>query len=388
MTNPYATNKLAYHGPLWTDLRAGIMSPGPHTVHLMPELRCQQSCRWCAFGHRVEGDTDGPRRNEELMPARKHERHGAAAQREYLPWDLAEPLLEDLCALGTRAVEITGGGEPLIWKHIERWLEAQSRTAIQLALVTNGVAMTPDLAKLIARCDWRWARVSIDAGTPEAYQAIRRTPSGHWERAWRSVKLLADRRDKAERDDIAVGVGFVVCDASADTIVQAVELAVQHGADNIRFSAPVGLGEGGAALSPKGRTIATAQIESACRTFAYDGPYVPGRGSIRIIDLVSERADLSPVQDYQRCITQQILCVIGGDGGIYPCCSQAFTKRGLRGSLWDGRLRDLWPRIREIQASHDARVECREPCMYEQRNKAMLDVIANPAETPAHLDYI
>lgn len=379
MTNPYATNKLAYHGPLWWDLRAGIMPPGPHTVHLMPELRCQQSCQWCAYGHRIPGDTDAPRRNEELMPLRKHEGGVRGGERDFLPWALAEPLLADLCAMGTRAVEITGGGEPLIWQHIEEWLDAQARTSLQLALVTNGVAMTTGLADLIAACDWRWARVSIDAGTPEAYRAIRRTPSAHWGRAWNAVRLLAERRDQAERRDIAVGVGFVVCDATAHTIEAAVECAVSAGADNIRFSAPVGLGDGGAGLSPNHLCVAQAQLATARERWG---------ASIRIIDLVSERATLSPVQGYVRCITQQVLCVIGGDGGIYPCCSQAFTKRGLRGSLWDGRLRDLWPAIREVQAKHDARVECREPCMYEQRNKAMLDVIANPAETPAHLDYI
>lgn len=366
----YATHKLAWHSEVVDRLRTGRHAAAPITVHFMPELRCNQRCAWCAYGHRAEGDADPPRRNEALMSDR------------HLPLDVARLLISDLEGMGCRSIELTGGGEPLIWPHVDWFLERMADSPMQLALVTNGTALTPARAEAFGRTRWKWARVSIDAGDAAQYTAIRRVPAAHHQRAWEAVERLVELRDFGDDSERRVGVGFVVANASADGVYAACERAYDVDADNIRLSIPLGV-EG--QLDPERLAIAREQAAVAEQQFT-------GLG-LTVVNLLAERAHHAPRQFYKRCITQEVLCVVGGDGCVYSCCTLAFTPQGRLGSLHDTRMRDLWPGLAERFYRHDSCKDCQTPCLYEQRNLRALAMVEGGADlrdgaAPLHVDYV
>lgn len=365
----YAADKLAWHPEIVDRLRTGRHAAAPITVHLMPELRCNQRCAWCCYGHRAEEDEDPQRRNEALMSDR------------YLSREVAEQLVHDLEAMGCQSIELTGGGEPLMWPHIDWFLERMASSPMQLALVTNGTALTAARAAAFGRTRWKWARVSIDAGTADQYVAIRRVPSKHWNRAWEAVARLVELRTRGDDLEQRVGVGYVVANESAAGVYECVQRAVYEGADSIRLSTPLGV-EG--QLDPERLATARAQAEQAEAGFGE---------KLTIANFLRERKQNAPRQWYRRCITQEVLCVIGGDANVYSCCTLAFTPEGLLGSLEDQPMRDLWPGLAERFHRHDSRIHCQTPCLYEHKNSrglAMVDGAADlrDGDPPLHVSYV
>ncbi|HUH20816.1 MAG TPA: radical SAM protein, partial [Gaiellaceae bacterium] len=62
--------------------------------------------------------------------------------RQSVPWDLLERTLRDARAMGTKAIELTGGGEPTIYPKYEDGIELIHELGFDLGMVTNGVALT------------------------------------------------------------------------------------------------------------------------------------------------------------------------------------------------------------------------------------------------------
>ena len=354
----YSTSKILQHPSALNRLARGEPQPAPLLVDFMPMLACNQSCQFCAYGHRKPGDAPERQgwKNMELM--------SDAA----MPWEKARELLYNLHNMGAKAIEITGGGEPLIWPWIDAALqELEAIDTLEVGLVTNGTALTEARADLFAETNWKWARVSIDAGREEDYCATRRVPGAHWSLAWNAVRRLAQRRRHVDQK---VGVGFVVDNSNYLGVFAAAQLAKHCGADNIRVTlafSPHHLG----LFKPGVLEEAREQAEFAAREL--------NSSTFAVHNLIGERSCnlASPTQDYAFCGMQQIRCVVGGDQNVYRCCSQAFTTRGLLGSIRDQSFREFWgsEETRRRLREHDPRRDCPHECLYEQRNKAILAAI-------------
>jgi MoaA/NifB/PqqE/SkfB family radical SAM enzyme len=330
----------------------------------MPSLACNQHCGFCSYGHRLESDP----------PEERGWKNHALMSDDFMPADKMRELVADWRAMGVKAVEITGGGEPLIWPHIDEFLWLAADWGVDVGLVTNGTALTEHRANRFARTNWKWARVSIDAGTREQYVATRRVSRIQWDQAWMAVERLSLRRRDPEQ---RVGVGYVVDRTNYDGVYEACRLALERGADNVRVAlafTPAHLNRFPAgALEEAG-----AQAQKAAHDFA---------GRLQVNDLVSERANniAAQVQDYELCAAKEVLCVVGGDQRVYNCCTLAFNPLGLVGSIADRSFRDLWEsdEVRAMFAGHDAREVCKVPCLYERRNKRALDLISMTPESVA-----
>lgn len=361
---PYATDKIRWHPEALGRMRDNVHPPSPIQVHFMPMLACNQHCSFCAYGHRIESDGEEERgwKNMELMSD------------ESMPWQKAEQCIDDFESMGVKALEITGGGEPLIWPHIDKLFDRLQASKLDVALVTNGTALTQQRAEAFAQTNWKWARVSIDAGTVEQYTETRRVPESHWDKAWEAVSLLQHFKTKPDQ---RVGVGYVVDRHNWSGIYAAAREAKYRGADNIRI---------GFCFSPMGpdripewqQRVAREQSQAAVDKLNGDG--------FQVINLLDERLDntRAPQQDYPFCGTKEVLCVVGADLNVYNCCTLAFNEQGLIGSIKDQGFCKMW-RSEETEHAfkcHDPRFVCDMECLYERRNKNILEYLKLPAEKP------
>lgn len=318
----------------------------------------------CSYGHRVEGDG----------PDQLGWKNMALMSDAYMPADKMRECVSDWRAMGVKAVELTGGGEPLLYPYVDEFLWLAADWGVDTALVTNGTALNEQKATRFTATNWKWARVSIDAGTAAQYVATRRVPPSHWGFAWRGVEALARRR---RAPDQRVGVGFVVDRSNFAGVYEACRLAAEAGADNVRVS--LAFTPAGGERFPAGALDeAGAQAQRAAADFA---------GTLQVVDLVSERASnlAAGAQDYALCAAKEVLCVVGGDQKVYNCCTLAFTYAGLVGSIASRSFRDLWEseETRAMFAAHDARDVCKVPCLYERRNKRALELVAMEPEAVA-----
>jgi len=296
--------------------------------------------------------------------------------------------LRCLGSLGTKAVEITGGGEPLTYRYFGIMIEEIVRQGMEVALVSNGTLLDEFKAGILGDANFTWARISIDAGTSEQYSDIHQVSAAHFTRAWKAVEYLACRK---RREEAVVGVGYVVDRQNWMGIYQGCLLAKEHGADNIRVSL---------AFTPERRERLSMDIVKAvCDSVSLAKAQLED-SSFRISDLSAERWDnlAKDHQGYPFCYWKEIGCIIGADSQIYSCCSLAYNPRGLVESIVDRDFREVWfdKEVVYRRQRHQPRLDCPVWCLYEQRNLQAIRFIIDPEleevertkATPPHINFV
>lgn len=341
-------------------MRKGRQQP-PIQIHFMPALACNQHCTFCAYGHRTKDDNDTQEnwKNMEMM------------SEAFLPREKMLECIESWDEMGVKAVEVTGGGEPLIYPHIDEFFQLASAWGVDLSLVTNGTGLTESRADMFNTTNWKWARVSIDAGSLDSYCSTRRVAASHWKHAWDAVSRLAKRKADSEQ---RVGVSYVVDFGNYADVYEGVKLAKLHGADNVRISAAF-TPQQFQRFPPGAVETASLQARAAKEHFEDD--------TFQVNNLFDERINniLLGEQDYAFCAAKEVICVVGGDMNVYTCCTLAFNPKGLIGSIRDQSFRVLWESDAKqaFFRNHDARTICRVECLYEKRNKRALQLMATPS---------
>ncbi|NLH47017.1 MAG: radical SAM protein [Myxococcales bacterium] len=126
---------------------------GPEQVVIDPTNRCNNNCLPCW--------TNSPLLGEFGPPENWHRRQ--------MPAPLLLGLIDELAALGTRRVRLTGGGEPLLHPAIFEAVEAIKRHGMIGALTTNFSAIDEAGVRRLAAAGLDELTVSLWAGTPAVY---------------------------------------------------------------------------------------------------------------------------------------------------------------------------------------------------------------------------
>lgn len=128
-------HKLIQHlGHLDAMVRGEIVAP--IHVSVWPTILCQFKCSYCCC-------RNIPQKNGEL------------GIKEF------KSAVDVLAKYGTKALEFSGGGEPLLWKHFNEAVEYVHARGIKLSLITNGVALPTIPKKTLSR--FSWIRVSLQS---------------------------------------------------------------------------------------------------------------------------------------------------------------------------------------------------------------------------------
>ncbi len=351
----YAVDKLASHPVALKQLRETGTAP-LISVHLMPQNLCNQRCSFCSY----------------RLPDNKNSSH--FNEGVHIPWPDMVRLLADFAEMGVQGIEVTGGGEPLAYPQTRELWEQLASLPFATALVTNGTLLK-DRAELVTQ-KMKWARVSIDASNAKTYAEMRKCPAGHFVKAWEAVAQL--RKHAPADPDFRLGVGFVLCNENVAEVYDFVRMVKESGADNVRLSVTFSdqnedfFEDKEAVRRAIGASIAAKQ-DFEDETFKVHN-MMPTRGwEIQ-----------HPAQDYKRCPTKDVLCVVEGECKVYTCCTFTGSVHGLYGKFTehpDG-FRGLWDSFREWRRDFRADQYCQCACLYRDRNLAMNELI-DGEETPA-----
>ncbi len=330
----------------------------------MPQNLCNQSCSFCSY--RLPDN-----KNSEVFD-----------DRSFIPWYALLGVLEDLKDLGVKGIELTGGGEPLIYPAINDLLLHINNMGFALGLVTNGTAYRrvncwDELNQL------RWVRVSIDAAKPKTYSTMRRTTEDHFWKAWEMVDFLR-KNDRHFHKDFKLGVGFVLSNENINEVYDFTAWAQDNGADNVRLSST--FSDQHLDYFNDRKAVDKAVTESIRAEHRFDNP-----PDFSVHNLLPTRIYESehPHQDYKRCPTKDILCVIEGTGKVYTCCTFTGSKRGILGNISDpGGFKEVWASSEKRRLNWDSSISCPVACLYRARNLAMNDMIDNPDQPIPETDAI
>jgi organic radical activating enzyme len=130
-------HKLIHHLGHLQKMRAGEVVAPIH-VSVWPTLRCQSKCSYCCC---------------------RNENHSTSFQD--LSWQDFIVAVDTLSKYGTKALEFSGGGEPLLWPHFSDGVIYARNHGLKLSLITNGYAL-PEISKDILVM-FEWIRVSFQS---------------------------------------------------------------------------------------------------------------------------------------------------------------------------------------------------------------------------------
>jgi MoaA/NifB/PqqE/SkfB family radical SAM enzyme len=146
----------------YPDRAGGSQGPLPAPVHIRikPVNACNERCWYCAY------------RLDDLALGDEME------LRDKIPEQKMFEIVDDLVAMGVRAVTFSGGGEPLIYPHIAETTRRLAAGGVQVGSLTNG-------ARCAARSPTCWPSTRPGCGSrstpptamPTRVRAASRPPS-------------------------------------------------------------------------------------------------------------------------------------------------------------------------------------------------------------------
>jgi len=349
----YSSYKIAHHSNKIKKLKIGE-EPGLLQVHLVPSNICNERCKFCAY--RMKDYPSNQLFNEKNV----------------LSYPKIVETIDSLSELDVRAIQYTGGGEPLVHPYIKDVFEHSVKKNMEIALVSNGLALNDELCELLGDKS-SWVRISVDCSNRDTYSSLRGVNTSCFDRVIDNIKSLV-RHNK----NSIIGVGFVVEKENYEQIYDAAKLFKDLGVNNFRISA---------AFTPEKYDyfkdfIDEAKDLSARAASLSDDNYT-------VFNLFNDRIkdNFEGSQKYDICRIKDLQVYIAADYNVYTCCTLAYNKKGLIGSIKDQSFEQLWnsDERKEFYRNHRANVVCDIPCMYQGKNE-FINYIAKP--NPRHINFI
>jgi len=354
MSALYSSLKPLHFSDRLATMRAGRV-PAPVHVRIKPTNVCNHSCYFCAYRSDAVSLGDGMDQRDRIPPAKMAE------------------IVEDLIAMGVKAVTFSGGGEPLIYPGIAETVTALGEAGIQVASLSNASMLKGGIADAMA-AHATWLRVSIDGWDNASYTAYRSVPEGAFD------KVLANLEAFAARGSACIlGASIIVDERNAAHIAELCGRLKAAGVSHAKISPCITSNDGAETnrYHAAFRDTVLAQI-AAARTHEGDG-----------FAVVDHYHDLPGSYDkpYHRCPMTSLLTVIGADLKVYTCQDKAYTESGALGSIADRRFAEFWHSADNAArlAACDPAVHCRHHCVADAKNRLLNDYLGLD---PEHLAFV
>jgi MoaA/NifB/PqqE/SkfB family radical SAM enzyme len=350
----YSPLKAFHYAEQLRALETGTVAAPVH-IRMKPTNACNHDCWFCAY--RVE--------NLELGADMK--------ERDSIPHAKFLEIIEDIVTMGVKAVTFSGGGEPLIYKHLAEGIERMGRAGVKVAALTNGRFLEGAVADAFARYG-TWVRVSMDYWDGASLHESRKVPADEFDKIVGNIRAFAARGSKCE-----LGVSFIVTKENHRHIADFCRLIKDAGVNHMKLSGCVVSGDGrennayhAGIKDEVDRQILLVQELNDDRFKAIDHYHE-----------LDERFD----KRYTTCPFLQFLTVIGADCKVYTCQDKAYTERGTLGSIKDRSFKEFWfseenaRRMREIDPSRD----CQHHCVTHAKNLLLTEYLNLD---PDHLEFV
>lgn len=178
----------------------------PHTIWVVPTTKCNTRCRTCGHFYADYGEDMHP----DIF---------ARIENEVLDH--------------VQRVHLVGGGEPLVSKIFPAMLEACFKRGIKVFFITNTIALTEELMRVLVEHDAE-IMVSLDGATAETFNSIR--PHINFERLMAKLEMIRSVRERSPDSTFRLLTNTVVMRRNLHELRDIVALADRYGVDTATFS--------------------------------------------------------------------------------------------------------------------------------------------------------
>lgn len=334
----------------------------PVTVEIDPANACNMACVFCIsnYIHHTE--------SKELE----------TFDRSIMSKEMLLSICKDMVEMDVRAINWTGGGEPTLNPYLaEALYYIKNNSSIKMGMFTNGCLFSRyDMYDALVQC-MSWIRISIDAGTPETYNSVRRVdPHRGWNLMVHNLFMLLQRRDihKTYPD---IGVGFVITPDNYEEIVDFAKFFSRTDVDYAQFKPEI--------VNREREDGIQREVEfwtERVKPLLDEAKSILGSkfqiNDYKLLDL-TEDTDLFG-RNYKKCFGSQIQPCIGADGEVYVCTNHRGYKEYSYGNLKDEKFITIWNNIinrRRVmsQIEDDEKFKnCTQLCKPNESSKAIWQI--------------
>jgi radical SAM protein with 4Fe4S-binding SPASM domain len=356
----YSAWKALHHSTAIAQIKRGELF-APRNIQVDLEAYCPHSCEFCTYRN-VNWQGHGM---DFVEPSKR------VPEATGLPKDVALRLPREMDEAGISSIELTGGGEPMVYPYIREFLEELARYPhLQVAIVSNGAALNASLQGHLKNL--KWIRFSVDAITPETHSKVHRVPKTVLNTVIKHVKEIVARQFV----DCKVGISFVITKHNYHEIAQAASFFKAMGVDNVRYTFTYDP-NGDGALTPEQTQLAELAMHEARK--AQDDNFRVF-GTMRRLEYYSQ-----PNTDFHFCGYQLFTWAIGYEGLVYPCCIMKYHKESALGDLKKQSLKELvYSQARQHYIDGFDVRKCK-PCWLRDKNQFIEYLVA---ENPKHVDFV
>lgn len=293
--------------------------PNPRFAIIYISNFCIQNCRYCEYVQENKGG--------------------------FLPTKHIFKIIDQFKDLGVSAIELSGGGEPLIHPEIVKILRYCQKKNIVVGVISNFAVRNDELLKTIVdTCSY--IRITIDSFDPDKYNEIRRpkTKDSSLPRVKSNLKRLVELKKK-NNSSISIGIKMVINRLNYKEIEKFVKEAANLKVDNVQFKKVY--------LRPEFK-IKDNEINNIKKQL------------IRLKEKYKDKIDIFfGFYDLKldcRCFMSINHIFIDGYGDMYLCCHYLNRKKDVKlGSTFDKKIKDIWFSKRHWEAMKNTKIrECNE----------------------------
>ena len=347
----------------------------PIYVRVKPINVCNHACSWCVYKADRKQSARSNAPEGKLMPSIKSNMHLDMVEKDIIPTAKMLEVLDDFKAMGVRAATFSGGGEPLLHRDIETFMQRCLNFGIDLSIITNGQLLSEEKAKILSFA--KWVRVSMDYTNGAQMAHTRVIPESYFDAVMANIQAFA----RIKQPDCDLGVNYIVHRDNSENLVPFARQLFEIGVENVRFS-PMWCPELVAYHTP-----IKDRVEAQLREIqGWVESHFGDDGRVR----VNTTYDLhnpahSPVRAYKRCYFMQTVPVVAADQRVYACHNKAYDVTGCIGSIKDRSFRDLWfsEEARAFFEKLNPQCDCRHQCANDSKNKHIMNLIST-----AHDNFI
>jgi len=152
--------------------------------------------------------------------------------KEQIPYERIVEILDETAANGLRSVRLAGGGDPLFHREIEQVIDAiHARHLVIDNITTNGLGLTPAVAKRLVEGGTREVLFSLNAADAADYQRMMQVKPAIFDKVTANIRHLVSIRGPQQHP--AVVVQFLLDRENVARLPDMYALGVGLGADVI-----------------------------------------------------------------------------------------------------------------------------------------------------------
>lgn len=318
----------------------------PVHIRIKPTNRCNHHCWYCAYR------TDDLQLGADMDEA------------DSIPPEKMTEIVDDVIAMGVRAVTFSGGGEPLLYKSLPETVERLAAGGVRVATLTNGSNLRGAMADAFAR-HGTWVRISLDAWDDESYARSRGARPGDYSRLMENIGDFTGRGSRC-----VLGVSFIVDKANHTHVADICANLKKLGVNHVKVSGAI-VGNEAAA-----NNAYHADIKAAVADQMISAKYLQNE-NFTVLDHYHDIEDRFE-KTYNTCPFLNFLTVIGADCKVYTCQDKAYTVDGTLGSIKNQSFKEFWfsPENNATLSAFDPSISCRHHCVAHTKNLAIHEYLS------------